>query len=81
MSDVKQAKSVIERCYELSDLFTDAYFEDVSILDDIPNGSTLILLPDDDAELAEFNLEQAVRSAQNGSDVYIRHFPRCKPVP
>jgi hypothetical protein len=80
MSDVKQAKSVVERYYELSDAFTDAYFEDVSILEDIPNGSTLVLLPDDDTELTEFGLEQAVRSARNGSDVYIRHFPRCKPA-
>lgn len=81
MTEVQQAKSVTERDIELSVAFVNAFYDDVSILDDIPNGSTLVLLPDDDPELAKFNLEQAVRSAQNGADVYIRHFPRAKPTP
>jgi hypothetical protein len=80
MSDVQQAKSVTEREIELSAAFVDAFYEDVSILDDIPNGSTLVPLPDDDPELAEINLQQGIRSAQDGADVYIRHFPRNKPV-
>lgn len=71
---------IADRDIELSVAFVNAFYDDVSILDNIPNGLTLILLPDDDAELAEFNLEQAARSARNGADVYIRHFPRGKPA-
>lgn len=80
MSNVKQAKSLIERYYELSDAFVDAYFDDASILEDIPNGSTLILVPDDDPELAKFSLREGVRAAEEGADVYIRHFPRSTPA-
>lgn len=76
MTEVKQAKSTIERDAELHSKFVRAYFEDTSILEDIPNGSALILLPDDDPELVEANLQHAIYSARQGHDVYIRHFPR-----
>lgn len=83
MSSTKQAqaKSLEARDNDLHSAFIDAYFEDVSILEDIPNGSALILVPDDDPELAEANLKRAVEAVQNGYDVYIRHFPRTKPSP
>ena len=82
MSSTKQAqaKSLKTRDNDLHSAFIDAYFEDVSILEDIPNGSALILVPDDDPELAEANIKRAVEAAQNGYDVYIRHFLRAKPA-
>lgn len=81
MSSVKQVKSLDERDTELHSAFIRAYVEDVSILEDIPSGSALILLPDDDPELTEANLRHAVDTARQGYDVYIRHFPRTKPAP
>lgn len=74
MSDVKRSQSATERDIELSVAFVNAFYEDVSILDDIPNGSTLVLLPDDDPELAEINFRSGIEAARNGADVYIRHF-------
>jgi hypothetical protein len=81
MTDVQQAKTIDQRDQELHSAFVRAYVEDVSILEDIPNGSALILIPDDDPELAKTNLNRAVEAAQNGYDVYIRHFPRTTPSP
>lgn len=81
MSEVQQVKSATERDNELHSRFVDAFFEDTSILEDIPNGSTLVLYPDDDPELAEANLKRALQSARAGYDVYIRHFPRSNPSP
>lgn len=73
--------SLDARDIELSVAFVTAFYDDVSILDDIPNSSTLILIPDDDPELAEINLKQGIRSARAGADVYIRHFSRTKQAP
>jgi hypothetical protein len=81
MTDVQQEKTIDQRDQELHSAFVRAYVEDVSILEDIPNGSALILVPDDDPELAETNLGRAVEAARRGYDVYIRHFPRTKPSP
>lgn len=53
--------------------FTQSIVDDPTILDDIPNGSTVVLIPDDDPELAEVNLQRALKAARRGSDVYIRH--------
>ena len=74
-------KSVTERDIELSVAFVSAFYSDASMLDDIPNGSTLVLLPDDDPELAEMNLKHGIDAARWGADVYIRHVPRTKPAP
>jgi len=75
MSNVKQKRSLTERDTELHAAFVDAYFEDTTILEEIPNGSALFLIPDDDPELAESNLQSALDAARQGYDVYIRQFP------
>jgi hypothetical protein len=53
--------------------FLHSIVDDPTILDDIPNGSTVVLIPDDDPELAELNLQSGLDSARRGADVYIRH--------
>ncbi|MDP9365017.1 MAG: hypothetical protein M3Q10_12460 [Chloroflexota bacterium] len=46
---------------------------DPSILDDVPNGATLILVPDDDPALAAAEIEQGVAAVHQGRDAYFRH--------
>jgi hypothetical protein len=40
---------------------------------EIPDGATVILLPDDDAELAAFNRALGLKALEEGQDVYFRH--------
>ena len=58
--------------------FLKAIIDDPSIADDIPNGATVVLLPDDDTELAESSLQGGIEAARKGADVYIRHFKRSE---
>jgi len=47
--------------------------DDPSLLDEIPEGATVVLIPDDDAELAEANLRQGIAAFRAGANVYLRH--------
>lgn len=69
---------LIERDIGLGFDFLGAIIDDPSIAEDIPNGATLVLLPDDDPELAEANLQMGIEAARKGADVYIRHFKRSE---
>jgi hypothetical protein len=60
--------------------FTHAIVDDPSILEDVPEGATVVLIPDDDPELAEGNYQRAINAARRGSDVYIRHVTRATPT-
>jgi uncharacterized protein DUF5647 len=40
---------------------------------DIPDGATVIFIPDDDAELAAFNRSLGLKALEEGEDVYFRH--------
>ena len=54
--------------------FLAAAVDDPTILDDIPNGCVLILLPDDaDEAFVEANLALARDAIREGRDVYVRH--------
>ena len=53
--------------------FTRAIFADPSILDDIPDGVMLVLIPDDDPELAAAEIEEGFAAVRRGEDVYFRH--------
>lgn len=80
MSNLTSA-GLTERGIGLGFDFLKAIIDDPSIADDIPNGATLVLLPDDDPELAESSLQGGIEAARKGADVYIRHFPRAEPAP
>lgn len=54
------------------DLF-EAILDDVAILDEIPNGATVVLLPDDDQVLFDANIALGVNAARQGRDVLLRH--------
>ena len=71
---VDQEKNVrITKNLELGRRFTLSIFEDPSLLDDIPDGITLILIPDDDEELANANMEMMVGAVRSGRNVLVRH--------
>ena len=51
----------------------DAILDDSSILDQIPHGITLILLPSGDPELFASNVELGLNAIHRGRDVLFRH--------
>ena len=48
-------------------------FEDPSLFMEIPDGATLILIPDDDPEQAEAEIEVGLQAVKRGENVYFRH--------
>ena len=66
------ATSRVNRNIELARRFTLALFEDPAKLDELPDGATLVLLPDDDPDLAESNLQGGIRMVRAGMDVVFR---------
>ncbi len=53
--------------------FTLPVFKDTSLLETIPDGCMLILLPDDDPEFREQEIRVASESTLRGHNVYLRH--------
>lgn len=56
---------------------TRAVLADPTLLDQIPNGVTLVLLPDDDPELAAEQVEAGLFAVREGRDVLFRHVRRA----
>lgn len=46
--------------------------DDPSILNEIPDGVAVVLIPHDDPALAEANIELAIQTARTGQNVYIK---------
>lgn len=74
------AASRITRNLELAGRFTLSIFHDPSILGEIPNDGEIVLIPDDDPQLAESNLRGGIRSIREGKDITFRHI-RAAEVP
>lgn len=66
------------RDFALHDAFLQALIADEALQEEIPNGVSLVLLPDDDPELTERNLAFAVLNARRGRNVYLRHVHRAE---
>src|SRR5687768_4030599 len=64
---------VAKRNVELTFDFNRAILADPSILDDIPDGATVVLIPSDDPDLAAAEIEQSLAALRQGCDVYFRH--------
>lgn len=62
---------MVDRNLQLVCDFDQAIMDDPSILDRIPDGATVILMPQNDTELARANLELAMRDLQAGKDVLL----------
>lgn len=76
--DAAEVDAQVVRDGEWTLEFLQSILADPSILDEIPEGAAVYLLPDDDPELVEANLKGAERSRQRGHPVYVRRTPSRK---
>ena len=53
--------------------FIRAAFDDARVLDGIPNGATLILLPEEDTAFIEESIQLGIEAIRQGRDVVFRH--------
>jgi Family of unknown function (DUF5647) len=63
----------IDRNLELVAGYIQAQLEDPDNMEQVPEGAHTILLPDDDPEWFERNLEMVISSLRGGANVYARH--------
>ncbi len=63
----------VTRNIELAFEFTSSIFADPSVADGLPKGATVVLIPDDDPDLAETNLAIAIEAFHSGRNVFLRH--------
>ncbi|MGH2534764.1 MAG: hypothetical protein ACRDJW_21100 [Thermomicrobiales bacterium] len=61
------------RSLQLHRRFLLAAIADASLVDDIPNGVNLSLVPTDDPALAEQEIELGLTALRQGRDVYFKH--------
>jgi Family of unknown function (DUF5647) len=73
--DPRTAK-IVNRNLELTHGFTQAMLDNPELLNDVPNGVHLVLLPEDDPEMFEVNLRIGLDAARRGENVYLRHVTR-----
>ena len=66
-----------DRNLALAGQFLQAVLDDPALVEQIPDGATLVLIPDDDPELARFNLDLGWKAVLAGEDVYFRHVRRA----
>jgi hypothetical protein len=66
-------EGVVERSIALLSAFTQAIIADPSLGAEIPQGATLVLIPDDDPELAAHNRLLGERAQAAGRAVHVRH--------
>ncbi len=64
-------ETIIEKNATLSFEFERYMLEHPAILDRIPHGAEVVLLPKDDPELYRLNLEAAQRAGQTGPVIYV----------
>ena len=71
---VSVASPIRDRNIRLTFDLARAVLADPAILDDIPNGVTLVLLPHDaETEFVEENIALGLAALREGRDVYFRH--------
>jgi hypothetical protein len=68
-----QYADLIERNMALAFADLQEHADDPGALTATPAGATVVLIPDDDPELAEFNRQLGLRALAEGEDVYFRH--------
>jgi hypothetical protein len=66
-------KQLVDRNLGLAKDFLLEGLSNPSVFDAVPDGVTVVLVPDDDADLAAANVAGAVDAFQRGEDVLLRH--------
>ena len=64
---------MIDRNIDLAFDHLRAILDNPDRLAEVPNGATVAYIPDDDAELAQYNLALALFAFARGKNVYLRH--------
>lgn len=71
----EQTQELTRRAVGVTFDFVRAAAADPSVADDVPDGATLALIPDDDPTLASMEIEQGMAAIHRGENVYFRHVP------
>ena len=72
-SNPTETAEVVTRSINLTFDFARAIVDDPDILDDVPDGAMVVLIPADDPELAAVEIEEGLSALRQGWDVYVRH--------
>ena len=72
-SNPTETVEVVTRSINLTFDFARAIVDDPNILDDVPEGAIVVLIPADDPELAAVEVEEGLAALRQGWDVYFRH--------
>lgn len=83
MNDKEESRreDIVDRNIEIGFDFTERILADPGLMPNLPNDSLIVLLPDDDPELANANLEGAIRAARRGRNVYLFHVSSTETLP
>jgi hypothetical protein len=65
----------VSKSSELTQRFMLRGFVEPSLFMDVPDGATLILIPDDDPAQANAEIEFGIQAVKRGENVYFRHLP------
>lgn len=79
-TDQGATTAFIERNMVLAFWYMRQQIERPELASEVPDGATLVLLPDNDPELAAFNRARAVAEVEAGKNVYIRHVRPDRPA-
>jgi hypothetical protein len=75
LATVLSPDSYATRSIELSGALGLAILDDPTLLEGIPNGCTLFLLPADEPAYLELSLELGIAAIREGRNVYFKHVP------
>ncbi|MEW6358519.1 MAG: DUF5647 family protein [Planctomycetota bacterium] len=76
---MKKSEGLISRNIELSAEFSRHLFEHPELEEKIPVGAEIVLLPEFDAELKEFNLKLGRKIEREGGKVFYVKIPKLRP--
>lgn len=76
LSITPEQRRLIDRGLKLHEQFSQAMIANDELDEEVPNRCVLVLIPDQDPELAEVSLRDAIDAARRGRNVYIRHVYR-----
>lgn len=68
--------ALANRAMDLAAALMQLEVDDPAVADAIPNGATVQLLPDDDPELFDYELQLGLKAARRGENVYLVHLRR-----
>ena len=73
-------RTAADRNLELAFALIQSHLENPDLLQEIPNGATVIFIPEDDPALAEHNFGLARAALARGKNVFLKRVPSMAPV-